>query len=161
MSFQQFLEIGNYWESFIATELLANRCPIWYPRQTEKECQGNYRANQIDLATFIDGSWQALEVKSRSETFSSIEEYPYPLVAIGSVERWDVIKFKVFAVIVVSQATGAWGCINYAKTRPYWQKRQLNELAYCIPRALFKPPDALIRRLSSQVQSLPSLTRQE
>lgn len=129
MSFQQFLNIGNSWEAFIASQLLANRCPIWHPRQTEQECRGSFRENQIDLLSFIEGRWQALEVKSRSEAFDDVRKFPYPLVAAGSVEHWNSLKFQVYAVIVVSQVTGNWGWVEYSKTRHLWQKRQLNDLA--------------------------------
>ncbi len=52
---------------------------------------------------------------------------------------------------------GDWGWVEYSKTRHLWQKRQLNDLAYCIPRSLFMPPSQLILRLSSSVRSLPEL----
>ena len=157
MLFQQSLDIGNYWEAFIANRLLASRCPIWYPRQTKKECRGNYRENQVDLLTFVNGVWQALEVKSRSERFDSIQDFPYPLVSIGSVEHWDAINFPVLAVIVVSQITRNWGWVDYHETRQFWQPRQLRDLAYCVPRSLFRPPSQLVHRLSIQVQFLPEL----
>lgn len=161
MSFQQSLNIGNSWEAFMASQLLANRCPIWYPRQTEEECRGSFRENQIDLLSFIEGKWQALEVKSRSEVFDDVRKFPYPLVAIGSVEHWDSLKFQVYAVIVVSQVTSNWGWVEYSKTRHLWQKRQLNDLAYCVPRSLFMLPSQLILRLSISVRSLPELYLQE
>ena len=157
MSFRKSLDIGNSWELYIAGQLLANRCPIWYPRQTESECRGSFKGNQTDLLSFVEGRWQALEVKSRAETFIDIRHFPFPLIAVGSVEHWDSIKFQVYAVIVVSQITGNWGWVEYSKTRHLWQKRQLNDLAYCIPRSLFMPPYQLILRLSSSVQSLLDL----
>lgn len=156
--FSKNLRDGQYWEARIAEELLAARGPIWYPQQTEADCEGDYPSNQVDLLTFVDGGWQAIEVKSRSESFLSINPgFPYPDVAVGSVAHWDSIKFPVFAVIVVSQVTGAWEAFNYRKTRTYWQTRQLDDLAYVVPKRLFKPSSLLIHRLNKQVAALPSL----
>lgn len=156
--FYRNLEDGKYWEARIAEELLIARCPIWYPQQTEADCEGDYSSNQVDLLTFVDGGWQAIEVKSRSESFLSVStDFPYPGVAVGSVLHWDSIKFPVFAVVVVSQVTGAWEAINYKKTRNYWQSRQLDDLTYIVPKRLFKPSSLLIHRLNKQVAVLPSL----
>ncbi|MBV9386890.1 MAG: hypothetical protein JOZ78_10730 [Chroococcidiopsidaceae cyanobacterium CP_BM_ER_R8_30] len=161
MSFQQSLNTGNYWEEFIASRLLINRCPIWHPRQTEAECRGSFQENQTDLVTYVDGRWQALEVKSRKEPFDDVRKFPYPLIAVGSVEHWEAIRFQVYALIVVSQVTGVWGWVDYSQTRPLWQKRRLNDLAYCVPRTLFRRPSLLIQCLNIQVQSLPELCHPE
>lgn len=98
-----------------------------------------------------------LEVKSRSLSFTSPEDYPYPTAFVCAVKRWDKRSLSVkplpFATVLVSEKTGVFLVVptstsgNWTSEDIFDRKRRYPTDTYVVAKELLQPWEWLIAEL--------------
>lgn len=117
--FLQQLTIGDKWATHVAAQIMeAGKYAYATPTQVAQtpEQIAEFTAKEKDI--MLDRG-RTLEVKSRSLTFTGVEDYPYPTVFVDTAEGWHAKEGKAVAVAVVSQVTGAVVVVPVS-TEPMW-----------------------------------------
>lgn len=66
------------------------------------------RMQYVDDGDILLGGKYRVEVKQSSRDFSSLEDFPFPLVTVCEVQAWERAPFKPVAIFIVNtHATGA------------------------------------------------------
>jgi len=67
----------------------------------------------------------SLEIKSRSITFTSPNDYPYDTVFVDDLNGMAKERMKHFAYVFVSQPTGAWVWISALDRDDTWSEQEV------------------------------------
>ena len=104
-AFRRECEQGHAWERWVGSYLLLHSLAVRLPEQSIREDVRDATAYRNSADLWV-GSIR-LEVKSRSETFTSPADFPYHEMFVDTVRKWHARNPKPAAMIVVSRPTGA------------------------------------------------------
>ena len=122
--FKRLLEEGYLWSLYVASFFQASGFGVqvqgideWYDSlRDRKERFGD----SIDL--YVDGV--PIEAKSRSITFHTPDDYPYPDVIVDRVDKFHKKATPPLAYVIVSQHTGAMWAVP-TETSHAWVERSI------------------------------------
>ena len=153
MSYQENLEIGQFWENVLVVALRANGVDCYRPLQDFREIstsclqgirQPSRRRTIKDLTAFTEFQRDilirvpascrrlSLEVKSR------VSPFKYPTVDVGKTEGWEAKKFPVSFLAVICQLSGETRFVHAdsLNREALWHRRRNRDKGDCysVPR---------------------------
>jgi hypothetical protein len=142
--FLQQLHIGDKWAEHVARNITecgkyAYATPTQVAETPEQIAQ--FTATEKDI--LLDRG-RTLEVKSRSFSFTSVDDYPYPTAFVDTVEGWQAKEAKAVAVAVVSQSTGGIVVVPVS-TEPMWSVRDVFDSKRGFRVSVLECPKSLLR----------------
>jgi hypothetical protein len=133
IDFEQELDRGHRAERLVAIELLDYHFTVRLGDIEEGEI-----GDSIDI--FADNC--LLEIKSRSESFTNGDDWPFPSAFVGDPERWKRDGYRPCAVVYVSeQNVGGIFAINASdRARATWTEQEIYDSRCGFHRATVSAP---------------------
>lgn len=148
------LKIGHQWQYLPALFFKLNNFDVEVPelkiRKSIKEA--SKFIDTVDLK--VNGI--EIEVKSRNESFTSPENFPYSTVFVDTVSGFNNKTNKPFAYVMISRSTG---CMLWLPTSTYkkWgtefkfdRVRKIREQFYNADKKLLKSMESLVKELNEK-----------
>ena len=126
--FASELTKGHSWQLYVAMRLLkegitvqASRLQLWRTKDggVGRPPIEDFTKTDVDLLLGRDHPIPT-EVKSRSLSFTSPEDFPYSTFIVGTVASWADTEIPPEVVFYVSQPTQAILALNVSRTRDTW-----------------------------------------
>jgi|OpeIllAssembly_1097287.scaffolds.fasta_scaffold00492_8 hypothetical protein len=157
--FRKELAEGQKYERIVAGWLAEEGISVKVPPQ---KCRPHVRerhhyggGKQCDII-LVDLD-EVLEVKSRNEEFTCVEDFPYPTIFVDTVWAWERKPKKPLAVVVVSQLTERGRFVIPRFTSERWVKvakhdtvRDTDRIWWSAPRDCCVTWERLIARLKGE-----------
>ena len=150
--FKKELKEGYAWQELPALFFKLNGFIVDMPELTIREGSIKNAApffNTLDLKV----NNKRIEVKSRKETFTSPESFPYDTTIVDTVKKFNKREEKPFAYIMISRFTGCMLWVDCA-TKDEWQivekfdkTRHFPEKFFVIEKSKLKSLDSLLKVL--------------
>jgi hypothetical protein len=146
--FESRLARGLSIEKEVGHDLFDAGCIVVWPNPPRrKRGTTEYSETSSDLEVVIGIQVIGLEVKSRLENFSGLDDYPYDSVLIGSTRRWAIRRDNPWAVVVASRGPKRGRLVIPCRTKAWWTIVAADEPSWAAPRRAWKTWDWLLERL--------------
>lgn len=145
------LRVGHEWQRLPAVFFALHNFSIEMPALSIRESidQASTWKDQVDLV--VEG--HPIEIKSRNESFTSPESFPYETIIVDTVSGYDAKLVKPLAYIMISRPTGAMLTLR-ATTPKGWSKayrfdhvRRIHDEFYLCDRDKIQTLDCLVKFL--------------
>ncbi len=151
--FEDQLKIGKDFEVFVANKLKkAGIANVIHQNNGDEHIKSEVSKHTKYSTDLLINGW-SFEVKSRSEVFTSPEDWRYWPMFVDTVSSLDKKKFKPRGYIFVSQKTGALMSVGinskeFWTTQKKWDsKRKISDTFYCVEKKYVTTEETLIKRL--------------
>jgi hypothetical protein len=149
------LKQGYYWQHLPLTFFELHGLEVQMPelkfRASIKEAEKWKNSSDLIVNGFI------IEVKSRNESFTSPESFPYETILVDTVSGYDAKDVKPLAYIMISRPTGAMLTLRSTSSKG-WQKeskfdniRKITDDFYLCKKKRLQTLDVLV----SYIKNLP------
>lgn len=145
------LKTGHSWQSLPALFLTLQGFKVEMPNLTIRENirEADKYKNSADL--IING--KIIECKSRNETFTNINDFPYETIIVDTVSGYEAKEQKPTAYIMVSKSTGSMLCLPSLSSSKWIKKsikdqiRKILDEFYMADKKLLLTMDKLVKHL--------------
>lgn len=147
--FKKELEIGHAWQDLPATFF---RLHGFSAEVTELKFRESISeaSKWLDSADLIINNFFILEVKSRNETFTSPQSFPYQTALVDTVAGYDGKSEKPLAYIMISRPTGAMLCLRSGSSQKWTKQKKFDNVRkiecefYLCDKKMLQPLDVLV-----------------